>query len=92
MVKNNLIAFFPPSLLPPLLSFQDHIQYILLSLAGKIEATHRSFEKRRLLLAYNLFVQMLCKELEEGGLQGVKSFIIMDVIHTLVRILSEGMM
>ena len=66
---------------------QDHIQHILLSLAMRIEATHRLFEKRRLLLAYNLFVQMVCKELEEGGLELMRSFVVMDVIHTLVRIL-----
>ncbi len=41
------------------------------------------------MLAYNLFVRMVCKELEEGGLELMRSFIVMDVIHTLVRILSK---
>ena len=41
-------------------------------------------------MAYNLFVRMICKELEEKELELIRSFIIMDVIHTLVRILSTS--
>lgn len=68
---------------------QDHIQHILLSLAVKIEATHRPFEKRHLLLAYDLFVRLVCRELDDGGLETTRSFIVMDVIYTLVRVLSS---
>ncbi len=56
----------------------------------KIETTHRFFEKRRFLLAYNLFVQLVSKEIQDEGLQGMRSFVTMDVIHTIVRILSKG--
>lgn len=68
---------------------QDHIQRILLALAVKVEAVHRSSEKRRLLLAYNLFVQLVCREVREEGLEGSRSFIVMDVVHTMVRIVSK---
>ena len=48
---------------------------------------HRSFEKRRLLVAYNLFVRLVCKEVEDGGLKAMRSFIIMDIVSTIVRVL-----
>lgn len=66
---------------------QDNIQRILLSLAVRIQSTHRSFEKRRYLLAYHLFVKLVCQELS-SDLDNTRSFIVMDIIHTIVRILS----
>ena len=70
-------------------SLQDNIQRILLSLAVRIQTTHRSFEKRRYLLAYHLFVKLVCRELE-SDLENTRSFIIMDIVATIVRILSSG--
>jgi len=55
----------------------------------KIETTHRSFEKRRLLVAYNLFVQLISKELKAGGLEAIRSFVVMDVVFTIIRIISN---
>ena len=54
----------------------------------RILTTHRSFEKRRYLLAYHLFVKLVCRELEID-LENTRSFIIMDIVHTVVRILSQ---
>ena len=67
---------------------QDYIQKILLSLSTRIESTHRPFEKRRLFLAYCLFVSLICKELRDG-LEGTQPFVVMDTIHTVVRILTK---
>ena len=67
---------------------QDYIQKILLSLSVRIESTHRPFEKRRLFLAYCLFVSLICKELRDG-LEGTQPFVVMDTIHTVVRILTK---
>ena len=67
---------------------QDNIQKILLSLTLRIESTHRPFEKRRLLLAYSLFVSLVCKELQDG-LEGTQPFVVMDTVHTIVRILTK---
>lgn len=65
---------------------QDNIQRILLLLAVRIESTHRVFEKRRHLLAYHLFVKLVCRELKDD-LENTRSFIIMDIVNTVVRIL-----
>lgn len=69
--------------------YQDNIQRILLSLATRIQNTHRQFEKRRYLLGYHLFVKLVCQEFG-CGLDDTRSFIVMDIIHTLIRILSAG--
>ena len=66
---------------------QDHIQKVLLSLALKIEAAHRPFQKRRLFLAYSFFVSLVCKELGEG-LEGTQAFVLRDIVHTVVRVLA----
>ena len=90
-------SLLTPSLSPPLTHphtthtytyTQDNIQRILLSLAVRIQTTHRSFEKRRYLLAYHLFVKLVCQELT-SKLDNTRSFIIMDIVHTIVRILSS---
>ena len=70
------------------LSLQDSIQKILLSLAVKIDSTHRWFIKRRLLLAYNLFVKLVCRELHDG-LDKTQPFVVMDIIHTISRVISN---
>ena len=67
---------------------QDYIQKILLSLSMRIESTHRPFEKRRLFLAYCLFVHLICKELRDSQ-EGIQAFVVMDTIHTVVRILTK---
>ena len=54
-----------------------------------MEAVQRNFEKRRLLQAYNLFVQLVCKEVRQGDLQGTRSFIVMDIVHSMVRIVNK---
>ncbi len=68
---------------------QDNIQRILLSLAVRIQTTHRLFEKRRYLLSYHLFIKLLCRELH-SDLEDTRPFIIMDTIATIVRVLSSG--
>ena len=70
------------------LSLQDNIQKILLSLAVKIDSTHRWFIKRRLLIAYNLFVKLVCRELQDG-LDKTQPFVVMDIIHTISRVISN---
>ena len=67
---------------------QDYIQKILLSLSMRIESTHRPFEKRRLFLAYCLFVRLSCKELRDGQ-EGIQAHVVIDTIHTVVRILTK---
>lgn len=67
---------------------QDSIQKVLLSLAVAMETTHRSFRWRQLLQSYALFVVLVSQELGEG-LEGITPFVIMDIIHTMVRILSR---
>ena len=53
----------------------------------KIDSTHRCFVKRRLLLSYNLFVKLVCRELQDG-LDKTQPYVIMDVVHTLSRVIS----
>ena len=53
----------------------------------KIDSTHRWFIKRRLLLAYNLFVKLVCRELPDG-LDKTQPFVVMDIIHTVSRVIS----
>lgn len=76
-----------PSFLSPSLPLQDNIQRILLALAVKIDSTHRCFVKRRLLLSYNLFVKLVCRELRDG-LDETQPFVVMDIVHTLSRVIS----
>jgi len=41
-----------------------------------------------LFLAYSLFVSLVCKELQDG-LEGTQPFVVMDTVHTIVRILTK---
>ena len=53
-----------------------------------METTHRSFRRRQLLQLYALFVELVCQELGEG-LGGVTSFVVMDIVYAMVRLLSR---
>ena len=55
----------------------------------RIKSTHRVFRKRQLLVAYSCFVSMLCEELVEAGLEGMEAFVVMDTVHTLLRVLRK---
>ena len=68
--------------------FQDNIQRILLALAVAMETTHRPFRRRQLLQSYALFVNLVSDQLEQG-LDGVTSFVVMDIIHTVIRLLEH---
>ena len=35
-------------------------------------------------------MRLVCRELDDGGLENTRSFIVMDVIYTLVRVLSAS--
>ena len=54
----------------------------------RIDSTHRWFIKRKLLLAYNLFVKLVCRELKDG-FDNTLPFLVMDVIHTVSRVISN---
>ena len=54
----------------------------------KIDSTHRLFIKRRLLLSYNLFIKLVCRELQDG-LDKTQPFIVMDIVHTMSRVISN---
>ncbi len=41
-------------------------------------------------MAYNLFVQLISKELKAGGLNSITSFVVMDVIFTVTRIINKA--
>ena len=41
-------------------------------------------------MAYNLFVQLISKELRTGGLESIRSFVIMDVVFAVIRIISKA--
>lgn len=89
-IRQVYVYFFllpSPSFLSPSLPLQDNIQRILLALAVKIDSTHRCFVKRRLLLSYNLFVKLVCRELRDG-LDETQPFVVMDIVHTLSRVIS----
>ena len=73
------------------LSFQDTIQNILLSLNLRILSTHRIFERKRLFLAYSLFVNLVCQELKTG-LAGTVRFVVMDIVHSVIRIINNHKM
>ena len=51
-----------------------------------METTHRPFRRRQLLQTYALFVNLVSDQLGQG-LDGVASFVVMDVIHTVIRLL-----
>ena len=68
---------------------KDKLQRVLLGMSLRIESTHRVFRKRQLLVAYSLFVSMLCEELTGAGLEGMDAFVIMDTIHTMLRVLRK---
>ena len=68
--------------------FQDNIQKVLLALAVAMETTHRPFRRRRLLQAYALFVGLVSDQLGQG-LGDVTPFVVMDIIHTIVRVLGH---
>ena len=50
--------------------------------------THLVYEKRRILCMYRLFVLLLLKELPEG-LGNTWAFFIRDVVHSLLRIITD---
>eukprot|EP00731_Ephydatia_muelleri_P031937 Em0023g444a len=66
---------------------KDKLQRVLLGMSLRIESTHRVFRKRQLLVAYSFFVSMLCEELTGAGLEGMDAFVVMDTIHTMLRVL-----
>ena len=53
-----------------------------------METTHRPFRRRQLLQSYALFVSLVSRELGQG-LEGITPFVVMDIIHTIVRVLSR---
>ena len=67
---------------------QDNIQKVLLALAVAMETTHRPFRRRQLLQAYALFVGLVSDQLGQG-LGDVTPFVVMDIIHTIVRVLGH---
>ena len=69
---------------------QDNIQKGLLSLAVAMETTHRPFRRRQLLQSYALFVNLVSEQLGKE-LEEVTPFIVMDIIHTIVRLLNHEM-
>ena len=53
-----------------------------------METTHRPFRQRQLLQSYALFVNLVSDQLGQG-LDGVASFVVMDIIHTVIRLLAH---
>ena len=53
-----------------------------------METTHRPFIRRRLLQSYALFVSFISDQLA-GGLEGATPFVVMDIIHTVIRLLNH---
>ena len=51
-----------------------------------MEMTHRPFRRRQLLQSYALFVSLVSDQLGQG-LGDVTSFVVMDIVHTLVRMM-----
>ena len=64
------------------------IQSILLSLNLRLFSTHRLFQRKYILLSYSLFVRLICQELKTG-LGGSLSYVVMDVIYSILRILDH---
>ncbi len=64
------------------------IQSILLSLNLKLYSTHRLFQRKYILLSHSLFVRLVCQELKTG-LGGSLSYVVMDIIYSMVRILDS---
>lgn len=51
-----------------------------------METTHRPFRRRQLLQSYTLFTSLVSQQLGKG-LEGVTPFVVMDIIHTVIRLL-----
>lgn len=67
---------------------RDNIQKVLLALAIAMETTHRLFKRRQLMQSYALFVSLVSDELDTG-LEGIVPFVVMDIVHTVVRLLNN---
>ncbi|XP_070568138.1 serine-protein kinase ATM-like [Ptychodera flava] len=76
------------SLVSLLSKSQDSTQKILLQLHTYMAKSRHTYEKRRALLMYRLFVILLLAELHEG-LGHAWAFVLKDVIYTLVHFLDD---
>ena len=52
-----------------------------------INDSHRSHDQRRLLSSYMIFVHLLLEEFQIS-LNGIQAFLLRDIIHAILRILS----
>jgi ataxia telangiectasia mutated family protein len=64
---------------------QDGIQKALLSLRTHLNKAHQQYDRRRVFIAYQMFVELLMKEFSEQ-LGGNWAFVLRDVIYTLVHL------
>ncbi|XP_067675130.1 serine-protein kinase ATM-like [Haliotis asinina] len=87
-LTNSFSGSSARSLVSVLAKTQDSIQRVLLKLATSLSTEHRIQEKRRILIMYQLFVEMLLPEFA-STLGGSWGFILRDVIHRLVHVIRD---
>lgn len=70
-----------------LLSCQrDAIHSVLLALKSRMVKTRDAYERKRVLMAYGLFVELMARQME-SGLGGSRPYLVRNAVVTLVNIL-----